>query len=184
MKKLEMIEINELKIKLSDRFNKNINRHLELSFEDYFNKLMNDEEKLLSLYKMELTGGEPDVIGFDQQTNQFIVCDCSKETPIGRRSICYDQEALDARKNFKPENSAIEMAKEIGIKILSVDEYKYLQQLGDFDTKTSSWLLTPKKIRDLGGALFGDKRYDTVFTYHNGADSYYGVRGFRGILKV
>jgi len=141
-------------------------------------------EKLWSLNEMESSGGEPDVIGYDKKTDEYIFFDCSAESPKGRRNVCYDREALESRKEFKPKNTAMDMAAAIGIEILTEEQYQYLQKLGNFDTKTSSWLKTPSEIRKLGGALFADRRYDHVFVYHNGAESYYGVRGFRGSLWV
>ena len=169
---------------LKVRFNENTNRHKNLNWNKIEEKLIANPEKLAILEQMEKTGGEPDVIGYEKETDQYIFVDCSKESPAERRSFCYDQEALDARKANKPKNSAIEAAKSIGIEILDEEQYRYLQTLGDFDTKTSSWLKTPEKIRRLGGAIFGDFRFDTVFIYHNGAESYYAARGFRGMLKV
>ena len=169
---------------LKVRFNENTNRHKDLNWNKIEEKLIANPEKLAILEQMEKTGGEPDVIGYEKETDQYIFVDCSKESPAERRSFCYDQEALDARKANKPKNSAIEAAKSIGIEILDEEQYRYLQTLGDFDTKTSSWLKTPEKIRRLGGAIFGDFRFDTVFIYHNGAESYYAARGFRGMLKV
>ncbi len=169
---------------LKTRFDKFKNRHKNLKWNLVEKKLMENPEKLNILFKMEETGGEPDIIEFDASVNEVIFCDCSAESPKERRSYCYDKTALEARRQNKPENSAIEAAKEIGIELLTVEEYKNLQQLGDFDTKTSSWLKTPDEIRKLGGAIFGDKRYQTVFIYHNGADSYYAARGFRGILRL
>lgn len=169
---------------LKTRFEKNPARHKGLKWENVLAKLDGNKEKLAALSQMESTGGEPDVVGYDDQTNEFIFYDCSAESPKGRRSICYDHEALEARKEHKPANSAIQMAAEIGIAILNEAQYRELQQLGNFDTKTSSWIETPTGIRDLGGALFCDRRYNTVFLYHNGAESYYAARGFRGLLKV
>lgn len=169
---------------LKTRFENNMYRHQELEWTSIQAKLDQNVERLWSLNEMELTGGEPDVIGYDTQTGEYIFCDCSLETPKGRRSICYDRAALDARKNNKPENNAVDMATDMGIEILTEDQYRELQKLGNFDLKTSSWIKTPDQIRKLGGALFCDRRYDTVFVYHNGADSYYGVRGFRGTLRV
>jgi hypothetical protein len=147
-------------------------------------RLEAEPEKIWSLHEMERTGGEPDVIGRDRKTGEFIFYDCSAETPKGRRNVCYDREALEARKQFKPEDSAMDMAAAMGIQMLTEEDYRELQKLGKFDTKTSSWVLTPAAIRELGGALFCDRRYEHVFVYHNGADSYYGVRGFRGSLRV
>lgn len=183
-KKLNSQQQDELLSTLKTRFSKNVNRHKNIEWSDVETKLLANPEKIWSLHQMEETGGEPDVIDFDPTTNEYHFYDCSAESPKGRRSLCYDHEALDSRKEFKPENSAIEMAKEIGIELLTEDQYHKLQQFGKFDTKTSSWILTPPKIRKLGGAIFADFRYDTVFIYHNGAQSYYAVRGFRGVLKV
>ncbi|MDO9629558.1 MAG: DUF4256 domain-containing protein [Acholeplasmataceae bacterium] len=181
---LTVNETEEFIILLKTRFEKNMNRHLELSWAEIAMKLISEPNKLFSLYEMEKTGGEPDVVGFNQKTAEFIFIDCSKETPAGRRNVCYDREALDSRKEFKPTSSAIDMANEMGIDLLTEEDYRYLQSLEKFDLKTSSWVKTPEKIRKLGGALFCDCRYDQVFLYHNGASSYYGVRGFRGLLKV
>lgn len=169
---------------LKTRFEKNMNRHNGLEWEKVQAKLETNTEKLWSLYEMERTGGEPDVVGFDKETGEFIFYDCSPESPKGRRSVCYDREALESRKKHKPQNNAIDMARDMGIEILSEEQYRELQKLGHFDTKTSSWVKTPENIRKLGGAIFGDRRYDTVFVYHNGADSYYASRGFRGSLRV
>ncbi len=169
---------------LKVRFEKNKNRHEGIEWASVQAKLEADSGKLWSLNEMEITGGEPDVIGYDEKTGQYIFVDCSPESPKGRRSICYDHQALEARKEHKPADSAVNMAEEMGIELMTEDQYRALQQLGNFDTKTSSWVITPSNIRKLGGALFCDKRYNTVFLYHNGADSYYGARGFRGLLKV
>lgn len=169
---------------LKDRFEKNMARHTRLEWDTVVDRLNDNPEKLWTLHAMERTGGEPDVVAWDEQTGEYLFFDCSPETPAGRRNLCYDRAALDARKEHKPENSALDVAAAMGIEILSEEQYRYLQGLGKFDTKTSSWLLTPPEIRALGGALFGDRRYNHVFTYHNGADSYYGVRGFRGMLRV
>jgi hypothetical protein len=171
---------------LKVRFEKNMNRHKGLDWAKVQAKLDTQAgaEKLWSLNEMEDTGGEPDVVGFDKKTGEFIFYDCSSETPKDRRNVCYDRAALDSRKEHKPKNSALDMAAEMGIEILSEEQYRELQQLGEFDLKTSSWLETPAKIRKLGGALFADRRFDTVFVYHNGAESYYGARGFRGSLRV
>jgi len=169
---------------LKTRFEKNMNRHNGLEWEKVQAKLETNTEKLWSLYEMERTGGEPDVVGFDKETGEFIFYDCSPESPKGRRSVCYDREALESRKKHKPQNNAIDMARDMGIEILSEEQYRELQKLGHFDTKTSSWVKTPENIRKLGGAIFGDRRYGTVFVYHNGADSYYASRGFRGSLRV
>ncbi|MDU0329890.1 MULTISPECIES: DUF4256 domain-containing protein [Paenibacillus] len=169
---------------LQARFEKNMNRHPELTWAKVQVKLEAQPDKLWSLHEMERTGGEPDVIGYDEQTNQFLFVDCSAESPKGRRSVCYDHEALESRKQHKPEDSAMNMAAAMGIELLTEEQYRELQKLGKFDLKTSSWVQTPASIRKLGGALFCDRRYDTVFVYHNGAESYYGARGFRGMLKV
>jgi hypothetical protein len=174
----------ELLAILKKRFEKYPNRHLGLEWSKIQEKLEANPNKLWSLNEMERTEGEPDVVGYDQETNKYIFYDCSTETPKGRRSLCYDKEALDARKEFKPENNVIDMATSMGIELLSETEYRHLQQLGKFDLKTSSWIKTPAEIRKLGGALFADFRYETVFVYHNGAQSYYAVRGFRGSLRV
>lgn len=167
---------------LKSRFEKNMNRHKDIAWSDVQKKLESSKDKLKALQQMEETGGEPDVVAFDKKSGEFIFYDCSSETPKGRRSVCYDREALSSRKEHKPENNALDMAKAIGIELLTEDEYRYLQTLGEFDCKTSSWIATPDKIRKLDGALFCDRRYDHVFTYHNGAQSYYSVRGFRGKL--
>jgi hypothetical protein len=169
---------------LKTRFEKNMIRHAGLEWTKVQAKLEANPEKLWSLNEMERTGGEPDVVGIDKKTDEFIFFDCSAETPAERRNVCYDRKALDDRKEHKPATSALDMAEEMAIEILSEEQYRFLQNLGNFDTKTSSWLKTPSEIRKLGGAIFGDRRYDHVFIYHNGADSYYGVRGFRGSLKV
>lgn len=169
---------------LQNRFDKNMNRHEGVFWDNVKAKLDVNAEKLWTIYQMEKTGGEPDVVAHDKERNEFFFCDCAAETPKERRSICYDREALESRKENKPQNSAIGMAEDMGIEILTEDLYRDLQTLGKFDTKTSSWVKTPEKIRKLGGALFCDRRYDTVFVYHNGAESYYSARGFRGVLKV
>lgn len=181
---LSMEQQDELLTLLKARFDKNMSRHPEITWADVQSKLESNPDKLASLYAMEQTEGEPDVIGYDEATGQYIFVDCSPESPKGRRSICYDRAALEARKLHKPLTSAMDMANEMGIEILTEQQYRELQQLGNFDKKTSSWLTTPDEIRKLGGAIFGDYRYGQVFIYHNGADSYYGARGFRGILKV
>jgi hypothetical protein len=169
---------------LQIRFEKNMQRHADLDWNKIQSKLEANPEKLWSLDEMERTEGEPDVIGFDKNTNEYLFVDCSAESPKGRRSVCYDHEALEKRKEHKPQNSAINMAEEMGVEILNEEQYRQLQQLGKFDAKTSSWIKTPSEIRKLGGAVFCDFRYNTVFLYHNGADSYYAARGFRGILKL
>lgn len=169
---------------LKARFEKNVNRHKDMEWAEVQAKLEANTEKLWSLSEMERTGGEPDVVGHDEKTGEYIFYDCSTESPKGRRSVCYDREALESRKAHKPENNVIDMAAAMGIELLSEEQYRELQELGNFDTKTSSWVKTPANIRKLGGALFCDRRYDTVFVYHNGADSYYAARGFRGSLRV
>ena len=181
-KKVKQCE--ELLRTLKARFEKNMNRHKGLEWAKVQARLVANPEKLRSLSEMEKTGGEPDVIGYDKKTGEYIFCDCSSESPNGRRSLCYDREALEARKEHKPKNSAIDLAAVIGIEILTEEQYRVLQKLGNFDLKTSSWVKTPPDIRKLGGAIFCDRRYDTVFVYHNGAESYYAARGFRGWLKV
>ncbi|KAA9340882.1 DUF4256 domain-containing protein [Adhaeribacter soli] len=177
-------QLGELLNTLKARFEKNMNRHEGHSWAEVEAKLGASPEKLWSLHEMERTGGEPDVVGQDGSTGEFIFFDCAAETPKERRSICYDHEALEARKANKPENSAMMMAEEMGITLLTEEQYQELQQLGNFDTKTSSWLLTPPAVRKLGGAIFGDRRFNRVFVYHNGAESYYAARGFRGWLQV
>ena len=183
-KKLSSDQYEEMLKILKARFEKNMNRHKGMEWTKVEAKLESNPEKLWSLNEMEKTGGEPDVVGYDQKTDEYLFYDCSPETPKGRRNVCYDREALDSRKENKPENSALDMAAEMGIEILSEEEYRELQKLGEFDLKTSSWVTTPSKIRKLGGALFADRRFDTVFVYHNGAFSYYSARGFRGSLRV
>ena len=183
-KELSPKQREELLGVLQARFGKNMNRHRGLDWEKVRSRLEANVGKLWSLSEMETTGGEPDVIDFDKKTDEFIFYDCSPESPKGRRSVCYDGEALVARKEHKPKNSAMDMASAIGVEILTEEQYRELQKLGEFDLKTSSWVETPAAIRKLGGALFCDRRYDTVFTYHNGADSYYAARAFRGSLRV
>ena len=183
-KKLAPEQREELLRTLKARFEKNLSRHKGLEWAKVQTRLEADPEKLWSLNEMERTGGEPDVVGHDKKSGEYIFYDCSAETPAGRRSVCYDREALASRKEHKPKNSAMEMAAAMGIELLSEEQYRGLQQLGDFDLKTSSWVKTPAEIRKLGGALFCDRRYDTVFVYHNGAESYYAARAFRGALRV
>lgn len=174
----------ELIATLKDRFEKNKNRHKGIDWSKVEARLKTNPKALWSLNEMERTGGEPDVVGFDKKTGKFNFLDCSPESPKGRRSICYDREALEARKEHKPKDSAVNMADSMGIDLLTEEQYRALQELGEFDTKSSSWISTPAEIRKLGGALFCDRRYDHVFTYHNGADSYYAARGFRGSIRV
>lgn len=174
----------ELLKTLQTRFEKNLNRHKDLEWKKIQEKLEANPEKLWSLNEMEETGGEPDVIKYDKTTDEYVFYDCSAESPKGRRSVCYDPEALESRKQHKPKYSAIGMAAEMGIELLTEEQYHELQQLGKFDTKTSSWIVTPADVRALGGAIFGDWRYGKTFIYHNGAESYYGARGFRGSLRV
>ncbi len=169
---------------LKTRFEKNMTRHKGLTWSAVENRLLSHPAKLWSLHEMEQTGGEPDVIGYDKKSGELIFCDCAAESPSGRRSLCFDRKALNDRKEHKPDGNAMDMADAIGITLLTEDEYRSLQQFGSFDTKTSSWVQTPEAIRKLGGALFCDRRYDHVFVYHNGAQSYYGARGFRGMLRV
>jgi len=183
-KKLPAEQRKALLLILRERFEQNMTRHKGLVWDDIQERLEESPAKLWSLNEMEETGGEPDVVGFDKKAGEYIFFDCSPETPKGRRNVCYDHEALESRKQHKPGNSAIGMAGEMGIEILTEEQYRDLQKLGKFDTKTSSWLKTPADIRKLGGAIFGDYRYGNVFIYHNGAESYYGVRGFRGSLRV
>ena len=183
-KELSPEQHEELLGALQMRFEKNKNRHENLEWAKIQAKLEANPEKLWSLGEMERTGGEPDIVGFDEKTGEYIFYDCSAESPKGRRSICYDREAQESRKEYQPENNAVDMAAAMGIELLTEDEYRELQTFGNFDQKTSSWLKTPAEIRNLGGALFGDFRYGNVFVYHSGAQSYYGVRAFRGSLKV
>ncbi len=183
-KQLSPEQRSELFNALKDRFDKNTNRHTNLEWTKVQAKLNANPEKLWSLYEMERTGGEPDVVGYDTNTNEYLFYDCSAESPKDRRSVCYDREALESRKEHKPKNSAVAMASEMGIELLTEEQYRNLQQFGNFDTKTSSWIKTPAEIRKLGGAVFADFRFDTVFVYHNGAESYYAARGFRGSLRV
>lgn len=183
-KKVSPDQREELLSALKARFEKNRHRHKGLEWDKVQEKLESNTEKLWSLHEMEITGGEPDVVGHDKKTGEYIFYDCSAESPKDRRSLCYDREALEARKEAKPKNNAIDMATAMGIEILTEEQYRELQQLGNFDSKTSSWIITPADIRKLGGALFVDYRYGTVFVYHNGAESYYAARGFRGSLKV
>jgi hypothetical protein len=169
---------------LKERFDKNMSRHVKIEWYDIEQRLLNDENKLKVLFEMESTGGEPDVVSYDSIDDSYLFVDCSSETPIGRRSLCYDRAALNGRKKNRPANSALDMARSMGVKILDEELYREIQKKGIYDTKTSSWIETPQSIRKLGGALFCDRRYDCVFTYHNGADSYYRTRGFRAVLRV
>jgi len=183
-KKLSSKQREELLGALKARFEKNMNRHKGLEWAKIQAKLEANAEKLWSLNEMEKTGGEPDVVGHDKKTGEYIFYDCSAESPKGRRSVCYDGEALRSRKEHKPQNSAMDLAADMGVEILTEEQYRELQKLGDFDTKTSSWVKTPSEIRNLGGALFCDRRYNHVFLSHNGAESYYAARAFRGLLRV
>jgi len=183
-KELAPKQREELLHALKVRFEKNRSRHSSQAWNEVQTRLEANAEKLWSLGEMERTGGEPDVVGFDKKTSEYIFYDCSAESPSGRRSLCYDREALDSRKEHKPKDSAMDMATAMGIELLTEEQYRELQKLGEFDTKTSSWVQTPPAVRKLGGALFCDRRYDTVFLYHNGAESYYAARGFRGALRV
>jgi hypothetical protein len=183
-KELPAKKREELLEALKARFEKNMNRHESLEWAKVQAKLEANTKKLWSLNEMERTGGDPDVVGYDKKTGEYIFYDCSAESPKGRRNICYDREGLEARKSFKPENNAVDMAAAMGIELLTEEQYRELQKLGNFDTKTSSWVKTPSDIRKLGGALFADRRYGNVFVYHNSAPSYYGARGFRGSLRV
>ena len=183
-KELSPEQHKELLRALKTRFEKNMNRHKGLEWAKVHAKLVANTEILYSLNEMERTGGEPDVVSHDKKTGEFIFYDCSAESPKGRRNVCYDREAQEARKSFKPEDNAIDMAAAMGIELLTEEQYRELQKFGNFDTKTSSWVKTPSDIRKLGGALFADRRYDNVFVYHNSAPSYYGVRAFRGSLRV
>lgn len=183
-KTLSSSQSEQLLKTLKSRFDKNLARHSSLDWSKIQKKLESNPEKLWSLNEMERTCGEPDVVGLDNKTGEYLFFDCSPETPKDRRSFCYDRAALDARKAFKPKDTAIDMCADMGIELMTEDQYRQLQELGSFDSKTSSWLLTPTPIRKLGGAIFADRRYDHVFIYHNGADSYYASRGFRGSLRV
>lgn len=183
-KQLSPSQREELLKTLKARFEKNMNRHKGVDWAKVQTKLETNTEKLWSLNEMETTGGEPDVVGHDKKTGEFVFYDCSAESPKGRRSVCYDREALEARKEHKPKDSAIDMATAMGIELLTEEQYRELQKLGTFDAKTSSWIVTPPDIRKLGGALFADFRYGHVFVYHNGAESYYAARGFRGSVRV
>lgn len=184
MTKLSQGEGEELLNKLQTRFGQNMDRHQDLKWADILTKLEVNADKLWSLNEMERTGGAPDVVGFDEENGEYIFYDCVAESPKGRRSLCYDREALESRKEHKPKGNAVDMAASMGIALLTEEQYRALQQLGPFDLKTSSWVKTPDAIRDRGGALFCDRRYDHVFTYHNGAQSYYAARGFRGSLRI
>jgi len=177
-------QIEELLKTLKTRFEKNMNRHKSIEWMKVETKLKKSDDKLWSLNEMERTDGEPDVVGYDKKTGEYIFYDCSAESPNGRRSLCYDKEALEQRREHKPKDSAVNTANAMGLELLTEEEYRELQKLGEFDLKTSSWVKTPSEIRKLGGAIFCDRRYDKVFTYHNGAESYYAARGFRGMLKV
>lgn len=180
---MDNLNVEQLIKILEDRFQSNNKRHINIKWEDVLKKIL-ISDKIVTLMQMEETGGEPDVIKYDEIKNKYIFCDCSTESPIGRRSLCYDDNALESRKNFKPVGSAMNLSNSIGIRILNEEEYLYLQTLGDFDNKSTSWIATPNEIRSLGGSLFGDKRYGRTFIYHNGAESYYSSRGFRGIVEI
>ena len=182
--KLSSEQREELLLALEVRFEKNMQRHKGLEWSNVQKKLIANPDKLWSLNEMEVSGGEPDVVGQDKKTGEYLFYDCSAESPKGRRSFCYDREALESRKEHKPANNTIDAAAAMGIEILTEEQYRELQKLGEFDTKTSSWVKTPSEIRELGGAIFCDRRYNTVFVYHNGAESYYAARGFRGSLRV
>ncbi len=183
-KELTAKQKDELLLTLKKRFEKNMKRHKGLVWDKVHSRLAKQPDKLWSLNEMEKTGGEPDVVAFDKKSGEYVFFDCSEESPKGRRSICYDREGLESRKEHRPKNNAIDMAASMGVELLNEDQYRALQKLGDFDTKTSSWLQTPPTIRKLGGAIFGDYRYGQVFIYHNGAQSYYGARAFRGAMRV
>ena len=183
-KKLSSSQLESILTTLKSRFEKNKNRHKGLEWSNVHSKLEANPERLWSLHEMERTGGEPDVVGYDKKTGEYIFYDCSPESPKGRRSLCYDREALDARKENKPEGNAVDMASAIGIELLTEEQYRELQQLGEFDLKTSSWVKTPSDIRELGGAICCERRYGHIFLGHNGAQSYYAARGFRGSLRV
>lgn len=183
-KELSAEQRGELLKILKERFEKNMNRHKSLEWAKIQTKLEANTEKLWAIHEMERTGGEPDVVGYDKKTDEYIFYDCTVESPKGRRSLCYDRQALEERKEHKPANNAIDLATAMGIELLTEEQYRELQKLGEFDTKTSSWVKTPSDIRKFGGAIFCDRRYNTVFVYHNGAESYYAARGFRGSLKV
>jgi hypothetical protein len=183
-KALSPVQAQELLQTLQTRFERNATRHEGITWPVIQTRLLAQPEKLWSLGEMERTGGEPDMVGYDMETNEYLFFDCSAESPVGRRNLCYDQEALNTRKENKPQGSAMVLARAMGVEILTEQQYSTLQKLGSFDTKTSSWVATPSAIRKLGGALFGDRRYGHVFIYHNGAESYYAVRGYRGCLRI
>ncbi|RLL43602.1 DUF4256 domain-containing protein [Oceanobacillus piezotolerans] len=183
-RELTLEQQEELLNTMKARFEKNMNRHKGFEWDKIKAKLETNKEKLWSIYRMEETEGEPDVVGYDNEKDEYIFCDCSPESPKGRRSVCYDRAALESRKKHKPQNSAMDMVEEMGIELLTEEQYRALQTLGNFDMKTSSWIQTPSDIRERGGALFCDFRFGHVFVYHNGADSYYAARGFRGSLRV
>lgn len=183
-KALSEQEMEELLSVLADRFEKNRHRHLKMEWNVIEERIKKKSDKAVSLYKMEKSGGEPDVIGYDAKKKEYLFVDCSMQSPKGRRSLCYDQEALESRKEHPPKGNAVDMAAEMGIELLTEEQYKELHKFGDIDTTTSSWIVTPKAIRERGGALFADCRYNHVFVYHNGAQSYYAARGFRGLLRV
>ena len=184
LRELSSEQCKEILKTLKTRFDKNMSRHESVMWADVQAKLEADVGKLWSINEMEATGGEPDIVEYDINNNEYVFYDCSAESPVGRRNLCYDRAALDSRKQFKPQNSAVDMAASMGIEILTEGQYRKLQKVGIYDTKTSSWVKTPENIRKLDGALFCDRRYNTVFVYHNGAESYYGVRGFRGLITI
>lgn len=183
-KEISEKQTKELLQTLKSRFEQNKHRHINISWEDVEPRLVAQPSKLKSLHEMEITGGEPDVVDYDKMDKTFLFCDCAPESPKGRRSVCYDNRALESRKKYKPKNSAVKMAEEMGVELLDEKQYHNLQRMEKFDRKTSSWIFTPDSVRELGGALFGDHRFGRVFIYHNGAESYYAARGFRGFLKV
>lgn len=183
-KKLTKKQKDDLLLQLEERFKQNIAYHKNIKWDDVYKRIVDHDSYLFSLYQMEVSGGEPDVVDYDTKLDAYLYVDCATESPKGRVNLCYDRQALESRKKFKPENNVIDVAQEMGIEVLDEAQYRFLQTLNAFDLKTSSWIKTPDKIRKLGGALFCDRRYDTVFVYHNGAESYYSGRGFRGILRV
>lgn len=182
--KITVEDTDALIVQMKKRFSKNMHRHEKIDWDKFEEKLRASPKKLVSVHKMEQTGGEPDVVGYDAKSKEYLIVDCVRESPKGRTSLCYDAAALESRKKHKPKDSAVNLAEEMGIQLLSEEEYLNLQKLEEIDTRTSSWLLTPPEIRERGGAIFGDRRFGRVFIYHNGAESYYSVRGFRGIVRI